>query len=82
MRRMKRILSRVTLLVAIAGCHPSQSTADWEAAQVCRSDYERARTRLDSTVVDGRRPALDRVQATTALTCAAMRQKGWLTSKR
>ena len=78
---MKRILSRLALPIAIAGCHPSQSAADWEAAQVCRSDYERARSRVDSTVVDGRRPALNRVQATTALTCGAMRQKGWLTSK-
>jgi len=74
----------VTILVALVIAawfliHPlGQAGFDARAAELCRANYHRARTAADSQMVDGQRPIVSRVQATTALTCGAMRQSGQL----
>jgi hypothetical protein len=80
--RERSVSLRVSIFAAIGvllvGCRPGQSAADFEAAQICRGDYGRARTAADTSAVDGRRPIISRGQASTALTCGAMRQARWL----
>jgi hypothetical protein len=77
-----RSLALAAFLAALAGCRPGQSAADLEAAQLCRADYQRARTAADTSAVDARRPIISRGQSTTALTCGAMRQAGWTAARR
>jgi hypothetical protein len=75
---MKRAVAITIGALALYGCRSGQSIADAEAAQFCRADYLRSRTATDSAAVDSRRPILSRGQASTALTCGAMRRAGWL----
>ena len=77
---MGRAFAIAIWALTLHGCRPGQSIPDAEAAQLCRTDYLRARTASDSVAVDARRPILSRGQATTALTCGAMRKAGWLTA--
>lgn len=55
-----------------------QAGIDVRAAELCRASYHRARTAADSQIVDGQRPVVSRLQATTALTCGVMRRTGHL----
>ncbi len=48
------------------------------AAHLCASSYRRARTAIDTQVVDARRHVTSRAQATRALTCGEMRRTGML----
>lgn len=70
-------LGSVLAVVGVLGCWSAQSATDFEAAQLCRAQYQRARTKADSTAVDAQRPVLTRGSAPRALTCGAMRASGW-----
>ncbi len=48
------------------------------AIQQCRTVYARATTLAESTAAGRTRPITGRSSATTALTCEAIRQRGWL----
>jgi hypothetical protein len=73
------ILAVVAILAGFALIRrPGQSVADTQAAELCRGDYRRARSAADTATVDARRPIISEGQATTALTCGAMRHSGFL----
>ena len=52
---------------------PDRLAVDAQAWTYCEQGYARARTAVDSQIVDTRRPVLSRGHATVALTCGTMR---------
>ena len=73
------VLGVLVLVMWIVIARPFSSTGiDPRAAELCRANYRRARTAVDSQMVDRQRPVVSRLQATTALTCGVMRQTGHL----
>jgi hypothetical protein len=52
---------------------PDRLAVDAEAWTFCQQGYARARTAVDSQMVDVQRPVLSRGHATVALTCGTMR---------
>ena len=73
------LIGLLALLVLVSGFlmkrRAGQSAADWRAAQYCQASYGRARTRIDSWVVDEQIPVLSRRGAGVALSCGAMRKQ-------
>ena len=73
------LLGLAALAIAIASAvrRPGE-TVGQVAIEQCRAAYARASTRGESTAAGRLRPITGRGGATTALTCDAIRQQGWL----
>jgi len=77
----------VLLIVAVVGIgitvanvirQPGQGTFSEVAASECQAAYRRAATPAESVAVGRMRPITSRGQAPRALSCAVMRERGWL----
>jgi len=76
------VLFLVVLVIASLGVmlwHFGRGEAfDTTAIELCRQDYQRARTATDSAMVGERVPILSRGQATAAVSCGTLRAAGRL----